>query len=166
MGQSRRPHPQHTAVKVLARAERDRDIIAGKRRGLTHVEVAEQVGCGLETVRRVLNEAVRDAAANRLTEADLLVTERLEQYGALLNAVWDDAMVGNIKAVNVAARILGQISELTGEKAPIRHEYPGESDVDRAIRELGEIVNRRSAAAAGQVFDPARPAGPGEEPFG
>jgi thioredoxin-like negative regulator of GroEL len=150
MGESRRPHPMQTATKVLERSERDRDIIAGKRRGLTHVEVAEQVGSSVETVRRVLNAAVKDAAANRLTEADLLVTERLEQYGALLNAVWDDAMVGNIKAVNAAIRILDQVSDLTGEKAPVRHEF-GESDVDRLLREAIEEHRRRAERADRQA---------------
>jgi AcrR family transcriptional regulator len=165
MGQSRRPHPQQTATKVLGRSERDRLIIGMKRRGVPTREIAEAADCNPSTVTDVVKRAVTEAAAERFTEAELLVTERLEQYGALLDAVWDGAMAGNLKAVAAATRILGQISDLTGEKAPIRHEF-GESDVDRAIRELGEVLNRRVAAAAGQVPDAARSPDAGEDAFG
>jgi hypothetical protein len=165
MGESRRPHPQQTAEKLLARAERDRRIVELKRRGRTYAEIAFEVGCDKNTARVAFMAAVREAAADRFTETALYVAEHMEQLGALLDAVWDRAMRGDDKATAEARRIIMAMADLDGSKAPVKHEF-GESDLDRSIRELGEVLNRRAAAAEGQDAHAALDAGAGEATHG
>lgn len=165
MGDSRRPHPTQTANKVLDRAERDREIVAMRRRGMTHAEIVEATGVSRDTIRRAVLTAVREAQGDLFAETALYVAESLDRLSALLNAVWDRAMDGDDKAVAEARRIISDMSDYTGAKAPIRHEW-GESDVDRALRELDEVLNARAAEAAGQAGGPAVEAGSGEAAHG
>jgi hypothetical protein len=155
------PHPQQTAVKQLERAEKDRQIVMLKRRGLSYTEIAEQTGVPISTARDSVVRATREAQSLLFPEVALYVAEKLDQLGALLNAVWDDAMAGDIKAVESARHLLSDMSDYTGAKSPIKLEV-GESDVDRQIRELTELLDERSRAVAGQADHPARVAGPGE----
>jgi transcriptional regulator with XRE-family HTH domain len=155
------PHPQQTAVKQLERAEKDRLIVELKRRGLSYPEIARQTGVPISTARDSVVRATREAQSLLFPEVALYVAEALDRLGGLLNAIWDRAMEGDDKAIGEARRIISDMGDYTGAKSPIRLEV-GESDVDRQIRELTELLDERSRAVAGQADHPARVAGAGE----
>jgi hypothetical protein len=163
MGESRRPHPTRTAQKVIEYAERDREIVRLKRRGLTYDEIAATGICTKDAARIVVNKRAREARDEMFTETALYVAESLDRLSALLDAIWDRAMDGDEKAVAEARRIVSDMGDYTGAKAPIRHEW-GESDVDRALRELESELDRRAREAAGQAPPLAIEAGGSETP--
>ena len=158
MGESRHPHPQQTAEKVLARTQRDHEIIKLKRSGKSTREVSEAIGCGINTVTEVHKRAIAEVRDGLFTDSALFVAESLDRLGTLLAAIWDGAVSGNVKCVTEARLLIAEMATYTGAKAPIRYEW-GESDVDRAIRELGEVLNARADQAAGQASHPADVAG-------
>jgi len=154
MGESHRPRPGQTAIDRLKRAERDREIIQLRRRGTTYQSISELTGVSVQTAAAVVSDAARQAADLMFTDASLYVAEKLDQLGMLLNAVWDKAMGGDVKAVDAARHILSDMSDYTGARAPIQYSL-GETDVDRAIRQLEEDLNTRARQAAEQAADPA-----------
>jgi hypothetical protein len=154
MGVSNRPRPGDTASDRLARAERDREIIRLKRRGVTYTGISELMHVSADTAIKVVTTAAREAADAMFTESSLYVAEKLDQLGLLLNAVWDKAMAGDIKAIAEARHILADMSDYTGARAPIQYRL-GETDVDRAIRELEDNLNARARQAEEQAADPA-----------
>lgn len=147
-----RPHPQHTAEKVLARLERDEQIIELTRRGKAVRVIAREVGCDLNTVLRTRKRSIAEAQDYMFADVRMYVAESLERLSALLDAIWDAAMAGNIKALTEARLIISAMGDFTGAKAPVRHDF-GESDVDRALREMDAVLNRRVAEAAREAAD-------------
>lgn len=147
-----RPHPQHTADKVLARLERDERIIEMTRRGKAVREIAREVGCSPGLVIDVRKQAIADARDYMFADVRMYTAESLDRLGALLDAIWDAAIAGNVKALTEARLIISAMGDFTGAKAPVRHEF-GESDVDRALREMDAVLNRRVAEAAGKAAD-------------
>ncbi len=122
-----------------------------KRSGLTWEKVAEQTGyndrsSAFRAVKQLLQQS-RDLAYG---EAELYREERMGQLNDLLAAVWPKAMKGDDKAVTQARLLVKQMAEMEGSIAPVRIEI-GESDVDKALRELDAELQRRAAQAPGQA---------------
>jgi hypothetical protein len=80
-------------------------------------------------------------------EIALYRQESIDRLTMLLEAALPRALKGDEKMMREARLIISQIDDLTGAKAPVKVEI-GESDVDRAIRELEAELNERSAAIA------------------
>lgn len=150
MGETRHPHPQQTAAKILEREQRNNRIIQLKRSGLSHQEIAREVGCNPDTVTQVHREWIAEVREATFTDTALYVAEALDRYGALLSAMWPAAMAGSEKAVAECRRLVGAITDLTVPKDPIRVELQ-ESDVDRSIRELTARLSGGSVAPAVQA---------------
>lgn len=140
----------HTADKVLARLERDERIIELTRRGKSIRVIAREVGCDVNTVLNTRKQAIAAARDEMFADVRMYTAESLERLAALLDAIWDKAMTGDHQHVAEARRLISEMGNFTGAKAPVRHEF-GESDVDRALREMDAVLNRRVAEAAGQI---------------
>jgi hypothetical protein len=158
VGETRHPHPMLTAKKILEREERNAEIIHLKRLGHSHREIAKMVGCHPDTITDVHREAIAEVRDQMFTDTALYVAESLDRLGALLAAMMPRALAGDVKCATECRLIVSAMADFTGAKAPVRHEWQ-ESDVDRAIRELGEVLERRAGADAGQAADPADASG-------
>lgn len=145
-----RPHPQHTADKVLARLERDEQIIELTRRGKAVREIAREVGCGVSVVSEVRKAAIAEARDYRFADSLMYAAQSMDRLGALLNAIWDRAMTGDHQHVAEARRIVADMDAITGARAPIKVELTPESAIDADIRRLVEELDRRAAGPVGQ----------------
>jgi hypothetical protein len=152
MGETRHPHPMQTASKVLEREERNRQIVALKRAGLSTREVAERVACGINTVTDVHKSAIAEVRAEMFTDTALYVAESLDRLGALLAALMPRALAGDVKCATECRLIVSAMADFTGAKAPVKHEWQ-ESDIDRAIRELGQVLDNRAREDARETAD-------------
>jgi hypothetical protein len=131
-----------------------------RRAGHTWDEIAAECGFASQgsaynAVKRLMEEA-RDLAYG---EADLYRAETIQRYEAVIRAAWPFMEAGSDKHMNVILRTCRQISELRGEFAPVQIQI-GEGDVDRALRELNDELNRRAAAAQGEAGGSAPAAHP------
>lgn len=153
-----RPHPMHTAAFRTEADELHREWVMKHRRGQTQVDIAAEYNVSKQAVSMAIKTAMKRAREELFTEAETYRALNLERLGALLNAVWDDAMLGHDKSVAEARRIIDSISKLTGANEAIRIEI-GESDVDRTLRELDQLLNQRARAIEGQVVAGPREAG-------
>lgn len=142
--------------------ERNTNIIAAVRRGRTYADIAAEYNLSVRQTQRIADEALTDIQRGLFTEIEKYRAQALDRYGALLDAVWDRAMLGDEKSVESARRLVDSIGRITGVLSEVTVRI-GESDVDRALRELDQLLNRRAAEVEGQVVVAALEAGPAEE---
>jgi hypothetical protein len=130
-----------------------------RRAGWRWDDIAAEVGYADKAVAfRAVEALMNEERELGFGEVSLYRAEQLDRYNALLKAAWEQAEAGSKDHLNAAVRILTRIDKLTGAEAPIKHEF-GESDVDRAIRELDAEIRRRSAEAARQIVAGQDPQG-------
>jgi hypothetical protein len=142
----------------LNKVERDRVIIDLRRKGLTIDEIVAELSAQHSIV--VSRTTIHDICSRHLKRAneeleasrDSFRAEIMERYQALLAASWQWALGGSARHIAEARHIIGDMADLMGVKAPIRHEF-GESDVDRLLREALDEVERRAALAGQQATD-------------
>lgn len=107
-----------------------------KRRGKTLDEIAQAVGyANRSSVHHAIRIGMEQSRKEMFTEAEHYRAESLGRLEALLDACWDKAMAGSKDHLGEARRIISDISDLTGAKAPVRFEI-GEGDVDRLLAAL------------------------------
>lgn len=136
--------PEHRAEA----AERDAEIIRQRRSGMLLREIADHHGISTTHTARIIKDAMIQARDLMLGEADLYRVEAIDRLTALLNACWDKAIAGSDKHLAEARRIIDSLADYTGARMPLVVEI-GESDVDRALRELSQLLDSRSAEAEG-----------------
>lgn len=153
-----RPHPRRKAGVRMELTERKTAIISAVRRGRRAADIAEEFGVSERQVYRVADEALTQMQTGLFNEVEKYRAQALDRYGALLDAVWDKAMTGDEKSVESARRLVDSIGRITGVLSQVTVQI-GESDVDRALRELDELLNRRAASVEGQVVAHALEAG-------
>jgi hypothetical protein len=141
-------------------AVRRREAVRMAREGNSWDDIADTLGyasrgAAFTDVQRAMKQALREM----FTETELYRYESLERLRELLKSLWprreDEKVAREIRL------IISDMGDLTGAKAPIKYEI-GESDVDRALRELDLEIGRRAAAAESQ----AGAAAGGEAPQG
>ncbi|HEX5566618.1 MAG TPA: hypothetical protein VFY14_06760 [Streptomyces sp.] len=106
-------------------AQRRAEMFRRRNAGESMTSIAESFGMSRETLSKDFTRAYRAAIAEEQAEAEVwrrFQTDRCEQ---LLAAVWDDAMEGDIRANEQARKLIADISELNGWKAPVRAEVTG-----------------------------------------
>lgn len=157
-----RPHPRRKVGVRMEYDERNTGIIAAVRRGRTYADIAAEYNLSVRQTQRIADEALTDIQRGLFTEIEKYRAQALDRYGALLDAVWDRAMLGDEKSVESARRLVDSIGRITGVLSEVTVRI-GESDVDRALRELDQLLNRRAAEVEGQVVASALEAGPAEE---
>jgi hypothetical protein len=165
------PHQQKASTEM--RAERTREALIRKRSGMTYEEIwltqvdenGKRVWPSRQAVGMAVHRAMQDAIADLRHETVYYRAESLDRLQALLKALWQRAMDGDIKAVTECRLIIDSISRLTGANAPTRIQI-GESDVDATIRELDDEISRRARAVEGQVVRGEIETGPPPEDLG
>lgn len=145
-----RPHPRQSARHRIEYDERDREIVMAYRSGKTQMDIAVEYGIARTSVETVIKRAMDRAREELFTETEIYRALNLERLGALLSASWPQAMAGDVKAIDAARRIVSEISRLTGANEAVRIEI-GESDVDRTLRQLDQLLNQRATEAERQA---------------
>jgi hypothetical protein len=80
--------------------------------GLSYDEVAEAVGYGHRgSAYRAVSRALKERLVDGVDELRAVEVARLDRLQA---AVWDEAMTGDLRAVNAVIRIIGQRARLLG----------------------------------------------------
>jgi hypothetical protein len=142
-------------IAALENAERVRQGIALRREGYDWDEIADTVGWASRGAAFTqIERAMRKAQREMFTEVELYRYESLERLRELIKALWprraDEKVAAEIR------RCTERMDKLTGAEPDrtLRIEW-GESDVDRALRELDEQITARTAGAAGEAVPPA-----------
>lgn len=122
-----------------------------KRMGNTWEEVAATVGYGSRgQAYNAVKALMKEHQSLAYTEIAMYRQESLDRLEMLLKAAMPGALKGDEKMMREARLIISQIDDLTGAKAPVQVQI-GESDVDRALRELSIELDRRSAEVASEA---------------
>jgi hypothetical protein len=114
-------HSKVSKTRVLA-AERRIQALSLRKKGLTYAEIGKELGCTSRRARSlVAYEFVRlKGEQNELAEEAFRTNiGRLDQ---LLEAVWHEALEGELEAVDTALKILDRQSRMMGLDAPARSE--------------------------------------------
>lgn len=143
-------------IRTIDAAHKRRQAVALRRAGLSWDEIADTVGyasrgAAFTEVERAMTQGLREM----FTETELYRYESLERLRELIRALWPRRE--NEKVAAEIRRCTERMDKLTGAERPVRIEI-GESDVDRALRELDEEIGRRAATATGEAA-PAEVAG-------
>jgi hypothetical protein len=124
-----------------------------RRTGASYDEVARQSGYNSRGAAYVAVQAALEQSRQEMFKsAELYRAESLERLNALLKACWDRAMEGSERHIDQARKIISDIGDLTGAKAPVRVQVE-EGDIDRLLARLDDELNRRAAAIPGEVVD-------------
>jgi hypothetical protein len=154
---------QAAPERELDREEGRAEVIRLRRAGVSYDDIQAATGINRATAHRWVKLALARAAEERSAEAEMLRVESIERLEALLAAVWPRAMDGSERHVDQARKIVSDIGDLTGVKAPIAVTI-GEIDIDRAIAEARRLLDERSRALDGEVVHAEIAAGPSGEP--
>lgn len=130
-----------------------------RRLGYTWEEVAAEAGYHNKSgAFNAVKGLLKEHQSLAYEEIALYRQESLDRYTELLKAAMPRALKGDEKMMREARLIINAMDELTGSKAPVRVEI-GETDVDRALRELSAELDRRAAETSGQVVRGETPPG-------
>lgn len=114
------------------------------------------VSAGLYASRGAASKAIKDgmrqAQAEMFTEAELYRAQQLDRLETLLSYIWPRCKNGDDRAISEARRIISDIGDLTGAKAPVRVEI-GEGDVDRLLARLDELLAGGTVADARETLE-------------
>jgi hypothetical protein len=124
------------------------------------------VSAGIYASRGAASLAIRtgmeQARREMFAEAELYRAQQLDRLETLLSYIWPRCTSGDEKAVAEARRIISDIGDLTGAKAPVQVEIGG-SDVERFLRaidaQLEQLLGGRAPTLEGEVV-------PGEDEDG
>jgi hypothetical protein len=133
------------------RAQRHRRAMELKRAGWSYDEIAAEVGYANRSgVHKAIKSALEASRREMFTEAETYRALLLDRLETLLKACWEPATKGSKDHIAEARRIISDIADLTGAKAPIRVEV-GEGDIDRLLAGLDAVLQQRSATLEGEV---------------
>ncbi|KIF66300.1 hypothetical protein HY68_36995 [Streptomyces sp. AcH 505] len=88
-------------------------------------DIAESFGMSPNTLSKDFTRAYRAYLKAVNVEADVWRQFQTDRYEQLLAAVWSDATSGDIRANEQARKLVADLSELNGWKAPVRTEVTG-----------------------------------------
>lgn len=127
-----------TTPDALARAHRRAEAVRLRAEGLTIRQISARLDVSVGTVHADLDRALRDVPAE---DVDALRAVELDRLDALHRAVWEEALQGNLGAVDRALRISAQRCRLMGLDAPQRVAMTStDLDLDAAVAALVEAA--------------------------
>lgn len=141
---------QHSPESRLARAEQKTEVVKLRRTGMTYDDISAATGTPRATASRWVQEELAQQSAELSTEVTHLRAESLDRLTALLNACWARAMAGSHQHIAEARRLISDMADLTGAKAPVKFDL-GVGDVDPILAELQREIDRRADALEGTV---------------
>lgn len=141
------------APRKIKAAERRLEIIQDRADGMTFKKLAAKYEVSMRRVRQLVKESFDRC----LTSSNELVEEILEKQMAhleeLREAVWDDALEGDIKAGAQALAIIDRECRLVGVDAPTKHVFHGHmlnqnQDLEAQAQQLGFNLDQLRGPAA------------------
>lgn len=143
---SKRKGAARTTADDHELAERTKKALQLRLAGAAYRDIAKVVGVSHGTVHDDVQRALRDIPKR---EADDLRAVEVERLDALQKAVWDDAMDGDLQAVDRAVRIIDRRAKMLGLDAPQQVEVSGQDvDLDATV---AKILAAAQIAQNGQV---------------
>ncbi len=137
----------------IENAERVKKAIQLRHAGYSWDDIATECGWASRGAAYTQVKRANEHALSEMhEEVGLWRLQGLERYRELIKALWDRRF--DEKVAMAIMRIQERIDRLTGAEQPIRFDW-GESDVDRALRDIDEEFRRRAARTAGEAVPPA-----------
>ena len=108
-------------IKITAAERRDK-ILRRRADGATFRQIASEEGVSERRIRQIVKEGFdRLLDSNNELARDLL-TKSVKHLDDLLEAVWDQAMEGDVRAVTAALAVIDRRTRLLGLDAPTKSE--------------------------------------------
>lgn len=124
----------HRPEGDVARAERRQRVLAARLRGETFRVIAGREKISTQTAHSDMTTALADIPR---AEADELRALELGRLDALQDAVWGEALDGDIPAGQQALRIIDRRARLLGLDAPTRVDMGvGDVDLDATVAKI------------------------------
>lgn len=106
-------------------AERRAEMFRRRRAGESMTDIAASFGMSRQTLSKDFTRAYRAYLEEGKAEADIWRQFQTDRYEQLLAAVWPEALAGDVRANEQARKLVADLSELNGWKAPVRAEVTG-----------------------------------------
>lgn len=136
------------APSTLNAAERRARVMQLREEGLTIRAIAEKEGVSQRRIRQLLEEGTTRLLDRHDQLARDLLERSLSHLDDLLEAVWDDAMEGDVRSVAQALAIIDRRTRLLGLDAPSRQEATfqfagvvGTAELESRAKALGLDLN-------------------------
>lgn len=141
-----------THIKIVA-LEKQRQALELRKAGNTYEAIADELGYkNRSCAHKAVSTALRNIVAPHVEELRTLEGERLDQMHAVL---WDKAMAGDTRAVNLILRIMERRTKLFGLDTQIKSDQSGEAtqveypknvdlrihDVPAAIKAVNRMIS-------------------------
>lgn len=145
--------PNHNAVPEPEQVDRELQVLDLRRAGLTWARIAAEVGYADHSGAYA---AYKRAVTRTLQEpADQLRQAEVDRLDRLQLAIWPKAMRGDNAAIMTIVRIIDRRAKLLGLDMPIKIQqevtvWEGGESIDRAVRELAELLRNNAAAGPGE----------------
>jgi hypothetical protein len=164
--------PNHNAaVPSPELVDKEVRVLELRRAGLTWQRIAEQVGyadhTGAYAAYKRAIKRTQQQPADELREAEIDRLDRLQL------AVWPRAMNGDNSSIVTILRIMERRAKLLGLDMPVKIAqdvtvWEGGESIDRAVRDLAELLRQNAATSASEsamAGDPGEtePAAAGDE---
>jgi transcriptional regulator with XRE-family HTH domain len=109
---------EKTRGGILTRAKRRTRILELRAAGMTEEQIAEEVGMSRSAVTAVINKQLDQWMEDDRTNVERVRTMKLYELDQLKRAIWAKALKGDVRAVQTAAKIIGQQARIAGAEAP------------------------------------------------
>lgn len=145
--------PNNNAVPEPEQLDRELQVLDLRRAGLTWQRIAQEVGYANHSGAYA---AYKRAMQRTLQEpTDDLRQAEVDRLDRLQLAVWPKAMRGDHNAIVTCVRIIDRRAKLLGLDMPIKISqevtvWEGGESIDRAVRDLAELLRQNSAAGTGE----------------
>ena len=146
--------PNHNAaVPSPELVDREIKVLELRRAGLTWQRIAEQVGyadhTGAYAAYKRAIKRTQQQPADELREAEIDRLDRLQL------AVWPKAMNGDNTSITTILRIMERRAKLLGLDMPVKIAqdvtvWEGGESIDRAVRDLAELLRQNAAIGSGE----------------
>lgn len=132
----------------LRRADQRRsEALALSMAGATYEQIGDRLGVSPMEAHRIIERAMSSQPDEAVALRRKMENARLDR---LQLSIWDDALKGDVKAIDAYLRISQRRSRLNGMDAPLQIELSGHvrMEMEQALDELqqivlGEVVDRR-----------------------
>ncbi|MFF2411871.1 hypothetical protein [Streptomyces sp. NPDC058092] len=112
-------------TKQALTAERRKEMFRRRAAGESMEDIAASFGMSRSTLSKDFTRAYRAYIEEEKAEAEVWRKFQTDRYERLLAAVWPDALDGDVRANEQARKLVADLSDLNGWKAPVRAEVTG-----------------------------------------
>lgn len=103
-----------TSARRLAAAGKRKAALELRLGGMTYEVIAERIGCSRPVAWRYVKGTLDDLIAQAAETGAAVLRMELDRLDLLLTALWGDALVGNVAAVDRVLKIMERRAKLLG----------------------------------------------------